>query len=492
MAVGKMVVDQDKAFHVETHGIDIIPEHQRHGSPKDLFWVWIAGNLTFGEFVIGDLFIQMGLSLWEALAIDFFCAMAYVILGWMSLAGPKAGTATLTISRAIFGIKGNRLPALFSWIDTVGWEAVNTVLTVFALVELFGLMGLPHHGLGVTLAALVISLMSTYIVPILGHETVVVMQRILAYGLALLSIGLFFVVLPHVPWNYAASAHPWAANNTLTFIFGLSVGLMSTVMSWTNYGSDYSRYLPKNVSTKAVVGYTWLGSGIAAIIMLGLGSIVGTLVNSQAYAANPVTAIMKILPGWYDMPFLLVVIAGLITGNYLNSYSSSMSFLAMGAKIHRFASALLDSGIAVAITLYALFLAPAFMAFFQNFLDLAVLVIGPWTGMFLAHYFAAKGDYDAPSLVMDTAQSRYWFQGGINWPAILIFLLSGVMAFWFVDSALWVSPISKNLLGGMDLSAFVGPILGFVLYWRWYRTRLATHRVPTEPSWQDVKEEGEA
>ncbi|MCL4493459.1 MAG: cytosine permease [Firmicutes bacterium] len=491
MAIREVAVEQDKAFRVETHGIDIIPDQQRHGSPRDLFWVWIAGNLTFGEFVIGDLFIQMGLSLWEALAIDLFCALAYVVLGWMSLAGPKTGTATLTISRAIFGIKGNRLPALFSWMDTVGWEAVNTVLTVFALVELFGVMGLPHHGVGVSIAALAISLLLTYIVPILGHQTVVVMQRILAYGLALLSIGLFFVVLPHVPWNYAASRHPWAANNTLTFIFGLSVGIMSTVLSWTNYGSDYSRYLPKHASGKAVVGYTWLGSGIAAIVMLGLGSIVGTLVNSHAYAANPVTAIMQILPGWYEVPFLLVVIAGLVTGNYLNSYSSAMSFLAMGAKIHRFTSALLDSGIAVAITLYALFLAPAFLSFFQNFLDLAVLVIGPWTGMFLAHYFAAKGEYDAPSLVMETSQSQYWFQGGMNWPAIFIFLLSGIMAFWFVDSTLWVSPISKNLLGGMDLSAFVGPILGFVLYWQWYHGRRAKQSVSIE-SWQEVKEEGEA
>ncbi len=42
----------------------------------------------------------------------------------------------------IFGLKGNVAPTLFSWINLMGWEAVNVItgtLTLAALFEAFGL-----------------------------------------------------------------------------------------------------------------------------------------------------------------------------------------------------------------------------------------------------------------------------------------------------------------------------------------------------------------
>ena len=45
--------DSDEVFKVETHGIDPIPDDERHGSAKDLFWLWFGSNLTFTYVING-------------------------------------------------------------------------------------------------------------------------------------------------------------------------------------------------------------------------------------------------------------------------------------------------------------------------------------------------------------------------------------------------------------------------------------------------------
>ncbi len=121
------------------------------------------------------------------------------------------------------------------------------------------------------------------------------------------------------------------------------------------------------------------------------------------------------------------------------------------------------------MALYALFLAPGFISFFENFLSLSILFLGPWTGVFLTHYFLFKGEYDAPSLLITNNTSSYWYQNGTNRSAFIALIVGAFAAFWTVNSALWVSPLSTNLLGGMDLSAFVGPIVGSAVYYMFMR-----------------------
>ena len=45
-------------------------------------------------------------------------------------------------TRAAFGLNGNFLAAFISWLSASGWVAVNSVLAVFALVEIAGVFGL--------------------------------------------------------------------------------------------------------------------------------------------------------------------------------------------------------------------------------------------------------------------------------------------------------------------------------------------------------------
>lgn len=465
MLFQKQSEQADKAFQIETEGIGIITPTHRHGISKELFFVWFAAVLTFTGVVIGQLFTALGLDVIDSLFAALLCAFSFAILGWASASGPKAGTVTLTISRASFGVKGNIVPAFFSWLSAVGWESVTMVLTVFALLSLSQIAGGPGSGALPTIIAILVAILLTYIVPLFGHATVVAMQRILAYLLAASGLFLLIGIIPHVNWGYAPPAKALAADGVWpTFVLALSIGLISTVWGWSNFAADYSRYLPESTHPKDIVRYTLWGGGMASFIAMTLGILLGTFINPTAYAKNPVLAIAHAVPAWAVVPFLIVVILGDVTANYLNSYSSGMSFLSMGIPLKRHVAVLIDASICTIIALYALFVSPGFVNFFENFLSLNILFIGPWTAIYLAHHWTSRAHYDSAGLVTLNPQSRYWYTSGVNRWALVAFFVGAFATFWTINSALWVSPLSTHLFGGADLSAYVGPVFTGLLY----------------------------
>ncbi|MCF8567274.1 cytosine permease [Alicyclobacillus tolerans] len=454
------------AFQLETEGTGVIAESKRHGVPKELFFVWFAAVLTFTGVVTGQLFTALGLNVWESLLVALICSLSFAVLGFASATGPKAGTVTLTISRSAFGPHGNKVPAFFSWLTAVGWESVTMVLTVWAFLSLAQYVGIPSTGVGPTVIALIITLILTYTVPILGHSTLLTMQRVLAFVLAICAVIVVFAILPHVHWGFSTPVKDMAAAGSFpTFILALSIGLASTFYGWVNFAADYSRYLPVNTPTRRIVGVTFAGGGIANFVMMGVGILLGTFVSASAFSSNPVMAIAKAVPSWAAVPFLLAVIVGDITANYLNAYSSGMSFLSMGIRLRRYWAVVVDGIICTALAVYALFFSPDFVTYFQNFLDLMITVIGPWASIFLVHHLLVKGKYDAEGLSHQGPQFAYWYSGGVNWRAMISFIIGVVATFYTANGALWASPLSKAWFGGADLTAFAAPIVTGIVYY---------------------------
>src|SRR5947209_3266526 len=104
-------LEADRPFNIETHGININPHRHRHGKPEELFWLWFGGLIGVVDFVIGAVVVSLGLSLGEAISAIVIGDLSFILLGLAAMAGPEAGTTTIVISRAPFGIRGNFLPA---------------------------------------------------------------------------------------------------------------------------------------------------------------------------------------------------------------------------------------------------------------------------------------------------------------------------------------------------------------------------------------------
>jgi purine-cytosine permease-like protein len=113
----------DQLFKVEQHGIDVIPDEERHGRPSELFWIWAGANLVLTYVIIGTALIAIGLTFWEGVAAILAGNAFYLLVGLGGIAGPRAGTATMVVSRAAFGLRANRAPTFLACLRSSRWRA---------------------------------------------------------------------------------------------------------------------------------------------------------------------------------------------------------------------------------------------------------------------------------------------------------------------------------------------------------------------------------
>jgi NCS1 family nucleobase:cation symporter-1 len=455
----------DPIFGVEVHGLDPIPDEHRHGHPRELLWTWLGGNLNYVAITTGALTVVFGLRLWQALLAGILGSIAgAIILGVCSIFGPRTATATIVNTRAAFGLNGNYPAALVSWLSASGWVAVNSVLAIFALITLAQSIGLGD-GPAVKIAALVIVLVGQVAIALFGHATVVASERIFFIVSAVLLAGVAAFALPKVNWGFPQGT---LAGSTAigTFLLALSV-IFAGPVSWINYASDYSRYLPRSTSLRKIVLWAGLGMGISSL----LGSILGTLLATLVDMSNPIANLPKILPGWYLVPFLLVVIWGTTANNVLNLYTAGLGLLALRIKVQRWVAVCLVGAIATALTVIAVF-GYNFMSLYAQWLSLTLIFLTPWGAILLTDYLVRRGQYDVEAL-HTWGRGAYWYRGGVNWPALGVYAVGIIAALAVANSTLWQSPISTNLLGGADLSLFAGLIVTGILYYVVARRQLA-------------------
>src|SRR6185312_14810312 len=131
----------DTVGTVEAHGIDVIPDQERHGKPSDLFSFWLGSNVIFTYLLLGGILIELGLSLWVAVVIAVVFNLAWNLVGVLTVPGPRTGTANMVVSRAQYGFQGNKLSCLFSWIVNVGYEGVDFAIAALAAYSLFEFWG---------------------------------------------------------------------------------------------------------------------------------------------------------------------------------------------------------------------------------------------------------------------------------------------------------------------------------------------------------------
>jgi purine-cytosine permease-like protein len=446
----------NELWRIEQHGIDAIPDDERSGRARDLLWVWFGGNVSLTYIIVGGALVGLGLGFWAALGATVLGNLLFVVVGLGGVPGPRAGTATMVVSRAAFGLRGNLVPTALAWLTVVGWQAVFLVLSAFAAFSLAGEVGI-QAGTGVKLVLLAALVVITYGAAVLGHATIMFLQKIFTFLLGAIMIGVAIQVVAKGHVNYAPTQLA-ASGQLATFCLGTII-VAALPLSLSNYPADYSRYLPRATSARAIIGWTVLGNLIPAIAI----SIVGVLAASAANLTDPVGGLKPLLASWYFAPFLIVVIGGSVTNNFLNTYTSGLTLLALGIRLPRWKTIIIDCVIATAASVYAIFFYD-FTTAFTEFLSLMIIWIAPWCAVFLVDGMIRRFHYSTSDLLAREG-GRYWFAGGVNRAGFASFLLGAVATFFTTNAAKWHSPLSTHVLGGADLSIPVGMLVAGGTYY---------------------------
>ena len=439
------------ALRLETNGINVIEDSERRGRPRQLFWPWFGANVSILGLSYGSFALGFGISFWQALVVGLVgIVVSFLLCGFIALAGKRGSAPTMVLGRAAFGVRGNRFPTLISWLLTVGWETVLTILATLAIATVFSRLGWGG-GTPTKAIALVVVAALTVVGGVMGFNLIMKMQAVITVVTAILTIAFIGLVADKIHWH-AVSAVPsgsgeHAIGALVFFMTGFGLG-------WVNCAADYSRYLPRSSSSRGVVGWTTFGAAVAPIVLLVFGLLLaGSSKNlSAAIAANPIGALTTELPTWFLVPFAIVAVLGLVGGAVLDIYSSGLALLTAGLPVPRYVAAFFDGAVMIGGATYVVFFAGNFLAQFEGFLITLGVPIAAWCGIILADIALRRRDYAEADLYRPSG--RY---GDVQLVPSLVVVVSTVIGWGLVTNtaATWLS-WQGYLLGPFGLGGKTG------------------------------------
>jgi NCS1 family nucleobase:cation symporter-1 len=433
----------DQAWSIETNGINPIPAAERHGRPAELFWIWFAANVSIlGMFYGLALVTFYGLSLPQALIAGVLgTVVSFVLVGLISLAGKRGGAPTLTLSRAPFGVLGNALPTIVSYLSLVGWETILIALSSLAAQAILQRLGVGG-GNGQLAIAFAVVAAAAIAVGLLGHATIVRLMAWLTWAFAVLTVIFFALELGEVDWGKVADLPH--GSFLAGFVGGASVVAAGLGIGWINAAADYSRYLPRRSSSGGIVGWTVLGASLAPVLLIAFGALLAADNDQLAGSANLLGALAEPLPTWFLVPYLLTAVGGLLAGAVIDMYSSGLNLLTLGLRLPRYQSILIDGAIMLAGNIYILFFARDFVGPFQGFLITLGVPLAAWGAIFLVDMAMRRWreGYDEQALY-DPA-GRY---GAANPAGVVAWLVAVVIGLGLVTSTASIFSWTGYLLG---------------------------------------------
>ena len=436
------------AFDLEVNGANVIEESERTGKARSLFWPWAGANVSLLALSYGAFFLGFGISFTQATIAAFVGSIgSFLLVGVSSLAGKRSNAPTMVLSRASFGVKGSKVPGALSYLVFVGWEIVLVSLATLATGTIFARIGGIDRNLsllmGFTLAATL-----TVIGGVLGFKVIMKLQKLLTISIVLMTLIYIALTIDNVSWS-AVTAIP--SGNFQSFVGAVIFAITGIGLGWVNAAADYSRYLPRSVSSKSVIGWTVLGASTVPIILVIYGAALsGSSTSlSEAISMDPIGALTTLLPTWFLIPFALVAILGLVGGAILNLYSSGLALVSMGVPVKRYQAAIIDAIIMFGGAIYIVWVADNFFYPFQGFLITLGVPVAVWSSIFVADVLIRKKAYSERDLFDPNGM-----YGSVNKGSISLMIVGSIIGWGFVTNtfAPWLEwqGYFLDLIGGKE------------------------------------------
>ena len=445
-----------KVGGIEVRSIDYVPLSERHGKLWHLGPLWFMSNAQIATLAVGLISITTGGNLvWSLISIILGALVGTFFMAFHSAQGPQLGLPQMIQSRPQFGYVGALLIWLFVYLQYFGFNIFNSILAGQALHT-------TVHGsdklwfVVVTTVALVVALF--------GYDLIHRFERYLAAGFVLI-FGIFTVgVLATL--HFPAGALSLSDFHWTPFLaqFGVVAGYQ---ISWAPYVSDYSRYLPPDVTVRKTFQWTYWGSALGAIWLMCLGTVLAAAVKTgdvfDAVAAIN-TAGDGIVSG-FGAVVLIFSAVGLISVMAINMYGGSLTLISAIDSLHPLKPGLGVRVVTVLLTavlsLVGALLANAnFLTNFNNFLLLILYFFVPWTAVNLVDYFIVRrGHYAIAEIFKPRGMYGRW-----GWRGITAYTLGFLAMVPFFSTGLFTGFAAKAL-NGADISLFIGlPVAGILYY----------------------------
>lgn len=457
-----MTTQQPRIAGLEVRSIDYVPLDERHGKLWHLGPLWFMSNAQIATLAVGLISITEGGTLiWSIISIVAGVLVGTLFMAFHSAQGPQLGLPQMIQSRPQFGYVGALLVWLFAYIQYAGFNIFNSILAAQS-------MHTTAHG-GIKVWIVVVTAVAL-VIALVGYDIIHRAEQVLTYAM-LVIFGLFTVVVFFL--HYPVGTFDLGSFKVTPFLaqFGVVAGYQ---ISWAIYVSDYSRYLPPDVTVRKTFYWTYWGSALGGAWLMIVGSALVAWVGVANFGGTGIAEINRAgnhLFSGFGAIVLILATLGLISVTALNMYGGSLTLISAIDSFVRVRPTVgmrvLTVGLTAALSLVGALLATDnFLKNFNNFLLLVLYLFIPWTAVNLVDYYVVRrGHYAVAEIFNPKGMYGRW-----GWRGLTAYLVGfAAMIPFFSVGTLFVGFIA-HALDDADISLFVGLPVAGLLYWLFCRS----------------------
>ncbi|TQL47894.1 purine-cytosine permease-like protein [Homoserinimonas aerilata] len=439
-------------FASEEPGVEPTPLEQRNSRSVSLFWMWFAVNSSAVGIALGIGLFALGMSARQALVAALAgIALSFIPLALGTLAGRWSGQPTMIVSRAVFGIRANIVPAVLAVLTRVFWgaamlwfiaEGAAVVLDESGLLGGFGMFR-------VTVVTLAIVAVPALIIAYFGHRLISRVFLVLSILSAVLTAAFIAMTWTAVDLSQVLSKvdGPWilvVSGAVLVFSF---IGL-----AWANSGADVARYQRTSGSGAASMLWATVGMAVPSLILIGYGIMLAAsqpATDAQsAFGADPFGLVAGLVPDWFALPLLAALGLSLLCGTVLAIYSGGFALQASGVALRRQASVLIAGLLTIVVALALTFAVDDFFVLIRDLATTIAVPVAAWAGLFAAELMIRNRRFDSSSLLR---------VGGVypavNWVNLGALVIASVIGYGLTTAA----------IAGLDWQGYLYSVAGLPL-----------------------------
>ena len=277
--------ERTRRLGVETTGIEIIDEAARTARPRDLFWPWFAANVSVFGISYAAFALAFGISFWQGVLVAVVgIVVSFLLCGVIAIAGKRGSAPTMVLSRAAFGVTGQKVPGVISWLTSIGWETFLAITATLATATIFRELGWGG-GTGTKVVAALVTAALIVLASVAGYHVIMRMQSWLTWITGAVTILYVAMTLDHISWS-TVTAIP--AGSTQAVIGALVLLMTGFGLGWINIAADWSRYQHRDAKGSAIVGWNTFGGAVAPVLLVVFGLLLAG--SSQDLSAGNAAA----------------------------------------------------------------------------------------------------------------------------------------------------------------------------------------------------------
>lgn len=449
----------------EYHGVDRIPEAERHSTPWTFGLILAGTSFNLGSIVFGWLPITFGLSFVAAItSMAAGILVALIPMTPLILIGSRTATNNSTSSGAHFGVRGRLVGSGLG----LALMLIGTAIAVWSGGQVLTAAAarLWHTPTGNGALALSYSLLAilSVAIAIWGYHLLAKTALVVTVFGVIVTLLMVAAFAAHLNPSYRGGTYVLGSFGATWLLSALSVGVggvmtMATVVGdWTRYIPGDLRYPPRRLLPLALAAVV-----ISFMVPMAIGALTATAF-AHPDASFP-QSLTTAAPGWYAVILVPFALFGGLVWSASNVYSSGLDLNAIISRLRRPAATAVVSAVSVGLVLAGSLIWNASDS--MSAISLILLAASaPWAAVIGVGYLRCKGTYHKDDLQAFNQRRRggvYWYRGGWNPAAVIAWAAGCTWGLLTVQTTLYTGPLAM-MAGGVDVSFAGSFVLAGLLY----------------------------